>query len=124
MLSHKSLAAWAHRLVDEGNTLGHRLGDYAIAWESERAELIEVANAMRDWIDAVPADTALPTMPGFDRDWADNVIDGYQVDKQELTHFDYPALKARIGDEDADQTLRRWIAKPVPTHPQHKRDPA
>lgn len=38
-------------------------------------DLKEVASAMREWIDAVPSDTELPTMPGFDRDWADEVID-------------------------------------------------
>ena len=36
--------------------------------------LREVAEAMREWIDAVPNDTVLPAMPGFDRDWADNII--------------------------------------------------
>ena len=35
-------------------------------------ELLEVAKAMRDYIDALPTDVvaALPVMPGFDRDWA------------------------------------------------------
>ena len=34
-------------------------------------ELLEVAKAMRDYIDALPTDVvaALPVMPGFDRDW-------------------------------------------------------
>ena len=36
--------------------------------------LREVAKAMREWIDAVPNDTVLPAMPGFDRDWADDII--------------------------------------------------
>ena len=34
----------------------------------------EVVEAMREWIDAVPNDTVLPAMPGFDRDWADDII--------------------------------------------------
>ena len=38
-------------------------------------ELKSVARAMRGWIDAVPKDTVLPAMPGFDRDWADGIID-------------------------------------------------
>ena len=38
-------------------------------------ELTEGAKAMREWIDAVPKNTSLPTMPGFDRDWVDMVID-------------------------------------------------
>jgi hypothetical protein len=47
------------------------------------AEITEVAKAMREWIDAVPTEFALPVMPGFDRDWADKVIDGhFEVDEQ------------------------------------------
>lgn len=37
-------------------------------------ELLQVAKALRDWIDAVPKDVVLPTMPGVDRDWVDGVI--------------------------------------------------
>lgn len=44
--------------------------------EAQRDQLIDVAKAMRGWIDAVPKDTVLPAMPGFDRDWADSVING------------------------------------------------
>jgi len=41
------------------------------------AELLDVAIALREWIEAVPSEVAasLPTMPGFDRDWVDEVID-------------------------------------------------
>ncbi|CAI1788404.1 Uncharacterised protein [Serratia entomophila] len=41
------------------------------------AELLDVAIALREWIDAVPSELAasLPTMPGVDRDWVDEVID-------------------------------------------------
>jgi len=34
---------------------------------------LEAHQAMREWIDAVPDDTVLPTMPGCDRDWLDTV---------------------------------------------------
>ena len=37
-------------------------------------ELLAVALVMKDWIDAVPDDTELPVMPGFDRDWAESVM--------------------------------------------------
>lgn len=37
-------------------------------------ELLDVALAMKGWIDAVPNETELPPMPGFDRDWAESVI--------------------------------------------------
>lgn len=43
--------------------------------QNEVKDLREVAKAMREWIDAVPKDTPLPAMPGFDREWADGVID-------------------------------------------------
>ncbi|BEM64202.1 hypothetical protein SME23J_32290 [Serratia marcescens] len=45
--------------------------------EKRTASLQEVAVAMREWIDAVPSEVAasLPTMPGVDRDWVDEVID-------------------------------------------------
>ena len=37
-------------------------------------ELLKIARAALEWIDAVPNNTPLPTMPGFDRDWANDVI--------------------------------------------------
>lgn len=42
--------------------------------KSQIAELREVALALREWIDAVPDSTPLPTMPGIDRDWVDEVL--------------------------------------------------
>ena len=45
--------------------------------EELRAQLAactEAAKAAIEWIDAVPSDTALPAMPGFDRDWFDCVV--------------------------------------------------
>lgn len=38
-------------------------------------ELLSALQAALEWIDAVPSDVVLPTMPGFDRDWVDQVID-------------------------------------------------
>lgn len=37
-------------------------------------ELLEALRWALEWIDAVPSDTALPTMPGFDRDEVNNII--------------------------------------------------
>jgi len=51
------------------------LSDAATYYEKRAKDLEEVARAMRDWIDAVPTDIALPSMPGFDRDWADSIIE-------------------------------------------------
>ncbi len=48
--------------------------------ESERdciiKELLEVIQAQREYIDALPDSvvSTLPAMPGHDRDWADEVI--------------------------------------------------
>lgn len=40
------------------------------------SETVEVAQAALNYFDALPADiaAALPAMPGFDRDWAENVL--------------------------------------------------
>ena len=39
-------------------------------------ELRSALRAALGWIDAVPDETvnSLPSMPGFDRDWADNLL--------------------------------------------------
>lgn len=39
------------------------------------SELLSALRAALKWIDAVPATTQLPTMPGFDRDWVDSVVE-------------------------------------------------
>ena len=44
-------------------------------YKQQNADLIRITLMMRDWIDAVPQDTELPAMPGFDRDWANSIID-------------------------------------------------
>ncbi|ENL0204412.1 hypothetical protein ACE21V_002141 [Salmonella enterica] len=48
-------------------------------------ELISVAQAALDYIDALPGDmvAALDAMPGFDRDWATNVIADAIVETKE-----------------------------------------
>ncbi|HEJ7888694.1 TPA: hypothetical protein SMI07_000688 [Serratia liquefaciens] len=37
-------------------------------------DLLEALKAAMEWIDSVPQDVQLPTMPGFDRDWVDGII--------------------------------------------------
>ena len=37
-------------------------------------ELLKVTEALLEWIDAVPSDTILPSMPGVDRDWVYRVM--------------------------------------------------
>jgi hypothetical protein len=49
-------------------------GTYEVEEVKNSSSMIEVLEAALAWIDAVPKDTELPTMPGFDRDWADLVL--------------------------------------------------
>jgi hypothetical protein len=37
-------------------------------------DLLKLAEAALEYIDAIPKDIALPAMPGFDRDWANDVL--------------------------------------------------
>lgn len=44
---------------------------------TDQEAIKELQSALRlalDWIDAVPKDIPLPTMPGFDRDWAESLL--------------------------------------------------
>jgi hypothetical protein len=43
------------------------------------AELEERLQAAMGYIDAIPKDTVLPAMPGFDRDWMDSIWDNREV---------------------------------------------
>lgn len=46
------------------------------------SELRSALHATLEWMDAVPDETfkALPTMPGFDRDWADGLLSDQPVE--------------------------------------------
>lgn len=72
------------------DSYGHEVGSTDGGFNKEEAllfaaapELYELATAMMEWIDAVPANTPLPTMPGFDRDWADAVLAKAKMYKDE-----------------------------------------
>jgi hypothetical protein len=41
---------------------------------AQEKELLYIAKALREYIDAIPKDLVLPTMPGIDRDYVDSVI--------------------------------------------------
>lgn len=64
------------------------------------SQVVPAAVALREclnWIDGVPADTPLPAMPGFDRDWVESLIAG-QMDG-------WPALTF----ESAVDMAQDWI---------------
>ena len=67
-MENKELCEW----LRENSSGGYRPSAVAA---TRIEELTEVAKAMREWIDAVPQNVSLPAMPGFDRDWADEIID-------------------------------------------------
>ena len=47
----------------------------ALVWgDGVNRDLLAALGYALDWVDAVPAETPLPAMPGFDRDWVDEVI--------------------------------------------------
>jgi hypothetical protein len=60
----------------------HKAAELAITYD----ELLEITIAMRDYIDAIPDYLAdqFPAMPGFDRDWADGVIERCKNEKYPL----------------------------------------
>lgn len=57
-------------------------------------ELLEVAMAFREYIDALPDGIELPAMPGLDRDWADSVI-GQAQSRVANEHVGAEATSAR-----------------------------
>lgn len=63
-------------------------------------ELIEAAEAMREYIDALPQDIELPVMPGMNRDWVDGVIAMAKVD------LDPEACKPT--DQDICEQVADW----------------
>ncbi len=49
--------------------------DLLVSADKKKSRLLEIAKSLLEWVDAVPADTVLPAMPGMDRDWVDTVIE-------------------------------------------------
>lgn len=58
------------------HALAQMMARELLALRRSGSELVEVARAGLEYIDAIPADiaSAFDTMPGFDRDWADETI--------------------------------------------------
>lgn len=58
------------------HALAQMMARELLALRRSGSELVEVAKAGLEYIDAIPADIAnkLDTMPGFERDWAEEAI--------------------------------------------------
>lgn len=74
----------SYALADDGSMYAHLeikfLTDKEISFLqkaglSKEVQLTMALSAALEWIDAVPKDIVLPTMPGFDRDWVDSLLD-------------------------------------------------
>lgn len=90
------------------------LTDYAAAVE-RAADKAEAANrplraALRDalaWIDAVPSDTQLPTMPGFDRDAVDAILDA-QTEQPAPDTKGAKGKKKKLHGIEVEHTATGW----------------
>ncbi|CAI0730660.1 Uncharacterised protein [Serratia plymuthica] len=109
------------------------------ALPESNAELLDVATALREWIDAVPSELAasLPMMPGVDRDWVDEVISNCraamlaqpQIEQQNIQNNIPDGLAAAVNrlldsdgsrgcfsavrSYDAREEIERLLAQPV-----------
>ncbi|MBL3522828.1 hypothetical protein IM876_09145 [Serratia plymuthica] len=85
--THSDLDRCAEKIGDINSIDDLSAGEAAAAHQSDGAaqkanfnlisaapELFEALQAALEWIDAVPQGVQLPTMPGFERDWVDGVI--------------------------------------------------
>lgn len=79
-------------------------------------ELLSVAREMRDYIDALPSDVvaSLPTMPGFDRDWADEVIEAVNREAQPVAEvFIRGHLATVLTDDELPIGTKLYTAPPA-----------
>lgn len=74
----------------------------------KRDDLLELALAMMEYIDAIPKDLVLPAMPGFDRDWADEIISKALLAERSayVQHHPLPSPLSTIPISGHDEELR------------------
>lgn len=75
---------WCEHGIDNGDVKYVRedvVADHIERLEREKVKLREALHATLEWIDAVPSDTVLPTMPGFDRDWMNGLLEAQKEKK-------------------------------------------
>ena len=68
-------------------------------------ELLKLAQAALEYIDAIPKDIVLPAMPGFDRDWASDVLR-------------LAASQRNAGDKAWRDVVKQPDERPLPTYGQ------
>lgn len=62
-------------------------------------ELLSVAKALLEYIDAIPKSVVLPVMPGMDRDWVDQVISSAEATSVEESLLKLQPFFAMIGSQ-------------------------
>lgn len=71
-------------------------------------ELVDALRAALEWIDAVPQETVLPIMPGFDRDWVDGLVESVETEGSEDFIQDYiAAYQAANGPDVTPKITKR-----------------
>lgn len=75
--------------------------------------LVEVARAALDYIDALPKDVvaSLPAMPGFDRDWAENVLSDSVLDETEYAKLEKENIERGLINMNNIEHIRKLEAK-------------
>jgi hypothetical protein len=62
------------KIAEKDAALAYRLEGYVAVTASRIEELERALRWSLEYIDAIPADTPLPAMPGFDRDYANDLL--------------------------------------------------
>lgn len=77
------------------------------------SEIVAVARAAIDYIDALPKDVvaSLPTMPGFDRDWAENAIADSVLDESVSSKLENENIERGLINMNNIEHIRQLEAK-------------
>lgn len=83
--------------------------------ETTTAQVLECLEGALAWIDAVPANTVLPAMPGFDRDQVDSIVQRCrrELAQAELSHEELnecwtAVVQFALVADDGQAFLRCW----------------
>jgi len=84
---------------------------YIAKLELSLVDTQEVARAALDWIDTVPSETVLPAMPGFDRDWAEEVLSKEDLHDKDLLNDTRLAERYEVVKMHLDVVRKNHSAK-------------